>query len=148
MLGMVEAISFTPNGYVLGFDFGIKRIGVAVGQSLTKTATPLSPLAADQGVPNWQLVQQLITQWQPNQLVVGLPLNMDGHDQFITRRTRAFIKTLHAQTQLPVHSIDERLSSVEARAQLFAAGGYAALKKKSVDSFAAKLILEHWFSMH
>ena len=108
---MVEA-SFTQNEYVLGFDFGIKRIGVAVGQSLTKTATPLSPLAADKGIPNWQVLQQLITQWQPTQLVVGLPLNMEGHEQFITRRTRAFIKALHAQTQLPVHSIDERLSSV------------------------------------
>lgn len=134
------SIDFT----IIAFDFGTKRIGVAVGQTLTRTATPLPPLSAQNGVPNWQILKSLLKQWQPQALVVGLPLNMDGTEQPITRRARLFIEALRSQTNLPVYEMDERLSSVEARSRLFEEGGYAGLKKSSIDSFAAKLILEHW----
>ncbi len=138
MLGMV-------NGNIIAFDFGTKRIGVAVGQGLTKTATPLEPISAEQGVPNWQTITTLVQCWQPQAFVVGLPVHMDGTEQLITQRTRSFIEALHKKTSLPVYEMDERLTSIEARSQLFAQGGYAFLKKNSVDSFAAKLILEQWF---
>lgn len=149
MLGMVEAqntsLKSSQKGHIIAFDFGTKRIGVAVGQALTQTATPLPPLSAKEGIPDWQAIQKLIEEWQPHALVVGLPLNMNGTEQPITRRARAFIEALRAKTTLTVYEMDERLSSVEARSRLFAEGGYAGLKKHSVDSFAAKLILEHWF---
>jgi putative Holliday junction resolvase len=139
MLGMV-------NGNIIAFDFGTKRIGVAVGQGLTKTGTPLEPISADQGIPNWQTIATLVQCWQPQAFVVGLPVHMDGSEQLITQRTRLFIEALHKRTSLPVYEMDERLTSIEARSQLFAQGGYAFLKKSSVDSFAAKLILEQWFA--
>lgn len=133
------------SGNIVAFDFGTKRIGAAVGQTITGTATPLPPLVARDGVPNWDVIQNLILIWQPQALVVGLPLNMDGTDQLLTKLVRTFIKGLQAHTLLPVYEMDERLSTVAARAQLFEEGGYSALKKKSIDSFAAKLILECWF---
>jgi len=129
---------------LIAFDFGTKRIGVAIGQTLTQSATPLSPLSARNGVPDWKILKSIIENWQPEALVVGLPLNMNGTEQPITRRTRIFIEALRSQTNLPVYEMDERLSSVEARSRLFEKDGYAGLKKNSVDSFAAKLILEDW----
>jgi putative holliday junction resolvase len=130
---------------IIAFDFGTKRIGVAVGQAITGTATPLPPLSAMQGVPDWVLVKNLEQVWKPQAWVVGLPLNMDGTEQPITKQVRQFIKALKLQTQLPIYEMDERLSTKEARAELFEARGYAALQKESIDSFAAKLILERWF---
>jgi putative Holliday junction resolvase len=133
-------------GYIVAFDFGTRRIGVAVGQGITETATPLSPLSAHNGVPQWEVLQERIKPWQPQALVVGLPLKMDGSDQPLTKLVRIFIEELNQRTQLPVYGMDERLSSVEARSRLFKDGGRAALQKNSIDSFAAKLILEDWFS--
>jgi putative Holliday junction resolvase len=134
------------DSYIIGLDFGTRRIGVAVGQTITKTATPLEPIFANDGViSDWRIIQNLIEKWHPQALVVGLPLNMDGTPQPMTQRARLFIKTLKAQTNLPVYAMDERLTSVEARSRLFAEGGYRALQKHSIDSFAAKLILEDWF---
>lgn len=133
-------------GYIVAFDFGTRRIGVAVGQGITETATPLSPLSARNGVPEWEVLLATIQPWQPQALVVGLPLKMDGSDQSLTKLVRIFIEALKQRTQLPVYGMDERLSSVEARSRLFKEGGKAALQKNSIDSFAAKLILEDWFS--
>lgn len=130
---------------IIAFDFGTRRIGVAVGQAITGTATPLPPLSATQGVPDWLLVKELERVWKPQAWVVGLPLNMDGTEQPITKQVRQFIEALQLHTQLPVYEMDERLSTKEARAELFEARGYAALQKESVDSVAAKLILERWF---
>ncbi len=136
-----------PNQTYLGFDFGTKRIGVAVGQALTKTASPLKNLSAQDGVPDWQLIQKLIEQWRPQALIVGIPLNMDGSEQAITKRARRFANRLHERFKLPVHGIDERLTTVSARSELFDSGGYKALKKQEIDSFAAKLILESWLNL-
>lgn len=128
----------------LGFDFGYKRIGVAVGQLLTSSASPLATLEAKQGVPDWTAVTKLINQWQPQALIVGLPTCIDDKELYTTGAARRFAKLLRKQSELPVHLVDERLSTVEAREQLFAQGGYRKLKKTEIDSIAACVILEQW----
>lgn len=133
-----------PDGIYLGFDFGYKRIGVAVGQQLTCSASPLSTLDAVLGVPNWDLIQTLITQWQPLALIVGLPTCIDGTEQYTTAAARGFARQLRKRFARPVHLVDERLSTMEARAHLFEKGGYRKLKKTEIDSIAACVILEQW----
>lgn len=135
-------------GTYLCFDFGLKRIGVAVGQTLTKTANPLITLQAEEGLISEAQVQQLIKTWQPQGIVVGLPLNMDGTEQAITQKAQVFADFLQQKCSLPIYFMDERLTSVEAREQVYAQGGYQALQKAKIDSVAAKLILESWFSEH
>lgn len=130
---------------VIAFDYGEKRIGVAVGQSITGTANPLSPIKAKEGQPNWQDMKMLLTEWKPDYLVVGLPLNMDASEQLLTRRAQKFANRLNGRFNLKVEMMDERLSSVDAREQLFAEAGFKGLKNNSIDSQAACLILESWF---
>ncbi|MCD1599183.1 MULTISPECIES: Holliday junction resolvase RuvX [Rheinheimera] len=130
---------------VLTFDYGTKSIGVAVGQELTGTASLLSALKAQDGTPDWNLLEKLITDWQPQLLLVGLPLNMDGTEQPFTTRTRKFANRLHGRFGLPVELHDERLTTTEARSQLFAEGGYKKLTKDKVDSLSAKIIFESWY---
>lgn len=131
-------------GIYLGFDFGYKRIGVAVGQRLTGSASPLSTLDAKLGVPQWDLIQSLIKQWRPTAMVVGLPTCIDGTEQYTTAASRGFARQLRKRFELPVHLVDERLSTMEARAHLFETGGYRKIKKSEVDSIAACVILEQW----
>ncbi|OXY82248.1 Holliday junction resolvase RuvX [Oceanimonas doudoroffii] len=133
---------------LLGFDYGLKSIGVAVGQELTASARPLRALKANDGVPNWDQIEQLLKEWQPSLLVVGLPLNMDGTEQDISRRARKFANRLHGRFGLPVELQDERLTTTDARARLFEAGGYKALGKDAVDAVSAQLILESWMEAH
>ncbi len=125
----------------LGFDFGLKRIGVAVGQDLTRSATPLHTIAASNGKPDWAIVAKLIEQWRPRALIVGLPLNMDGTETDITPRARRFGNQLRERYRLPVHWMDERLSTLEAE-RLIAQSG----SKRGADSdkLAAQLILQSW----
>ncbi|PKH22702.1 Holliday junction resolvase RuvX [Enterobacterales bacterium CwR94] len=130
---------------LLGFDFGTKSIGVAVGQSLTGSARPLTALKAQDGTPDWNKIEALLKEWSPQRVVVGLPLNMDGTEQPLTQRARKFANRLHGRFGIQVELQDERLSTVEARADLFSRGGYRALDKGSVDSVSAALILESWF---
>ncbi|MDT7525785.1 Holliday junction resolvase RuvX [Pseudidiomarina sp. GXY010] len=131
---------------VLGFDFGTHSIGVAVGQTITGTASPLAALKAKDGQPNWDLVAKLIQTWQPKLLVVGLPLNMDGSEQPLTDLARKFANRLHGRFGLPVELQDERLTTVAAKEELFARGGYRQLQKDKIDSAAAQLILEDYLS--
>jgi len=138
--------SATNSATFLAFDFGMKRIGVAVGQSLTATANPLPYLKARDGIPHWEEIQTLINEWRPSALIVGIPLNMDGSEQQLTFCARKFSSRLKQKFHLPVHGVDERLSTIEARSQLFEKSGYKSLKKGYVDSIAAKLILEDWLS--
>jgi putative Holliday junction resolvase len=131
---------------LLGFDFGTKRIGVAVGQTVTKTARPLTTIKAIDGKPQQDVLRKLIKIWQPSALIVGIPLNMDGTEQPITQSARAFAEMLRSQFQLPVHEIDERLTTKAARENLFEEGGYKALQNGQVDSVAAQLILQNWLT--
>ena len=136
----------TIDGIVIAFDFGLKRIGVAVGQTITKTARPLMTLQAKEGVPDWEQVSQLVKRFEPRVWVVGMPLTMDGKEQSVTSVARQFAQTLRALYQIPVDEVDERLTTKEARARIFNAGGYRALQDGQVDAHAAQLILQHWFS--
>lgn len=128
---------------LLGFDFGIKRIGIAVGQELTRTARELETLTSPDGGPDWNGISRLIEQWHPDALVVGLPLNADGSDHEVTRLARRFGNRLKGRYNLPVFTIDERLSSVEAERQLAEGGRF---DKEDVDKLAARIILESWLA--
>ncbi|MBW8192667.1 Holliday junction resolvase RuvX [Neiella marina] len=130
---------------ILGFDYGTKSIGVAIGQEITGTASPEAALPANDGVPNWQQVEVLLKQWQPDLLVIGLPLNMDGTEQELTKRAKKFGNRLHGRFGYPVAWQDERLTTVDAKARLFEFGGYKALTKGKVDSVSAVLIIESYF---
>jgi putative Holliday junction resolvase len=132
---------------LLAFDFGTKRIGVAIGQRVTKMARPLLTLPAKKGTPSWDKVAHLVKHWKPQEFVVGIPLNMDGSEQPLTLAAREFAKELHARFKLPVHEVDERLTTVDARDRLFQQGGYKALQGGQVDSMAAQLILQAWLDM-
>lgn len=133
-----------PSGVYLGFDFGYKRIGVAVGQSITQTARPLATLAAKEGIPDWSFVEKLMREWRPQALIVGLPTCIDDSEQYTTAAAKGFARQLRKRFALPVHLVDERLSTVEARAQLFAEGGYRKIQKTAIDGIAACIILEQW----
>ena len=127
---------------LMGFDYGEKRIGIAVGQTLTATATPVKTVSQRNQTPDWKTIGQLIEEWQPDQLIVGLPLNMDGSDQPLTHRSRHFAKQLTQQYNLPVAFADERLSTREA------ARDYERRSepKEGRDAVAAKIILEGWMA--
>lgn len=133
---------------LLGFDFGLKRIGVAVGQTVTQTARPLITLSAAQGEPQWDKLDNLVKTWQPDGLVLGIPLNMDGTEQTVTHFARRFAQQLHERFKLPVYEMDERLSTKDARERVFAQGGYKALQQKQIDSIAAQLILQNWLELN
>ena len=130
---------------IIAFDFGTRSIGVAVGQTLTGTASPLAAVKAQDGIPDWSVIDKLINEWQPDYLVVGLPLNMDGSEQELTQRARKFANRLHGRLGKKVELQDERLSTTEARARLFEKGGFKSLSKGRVDSQSAVIILESWF---
>ena len=130
---------------IMGFDFGTKRIGVAFGQTITKTAQALKNIRATAGEPDWQALDQLVKQWQPDAMVIGIPLNMDGTEQPLSQAARAFAEKLGVRYHLPTFETDERLTTKDARERLFKEGGYKALQDGQVDQVAAQLILENWF---
>lgn len=130
----------------LAFDFGLKHIGVAVGQSITQTASPLTTLSAKDGIPDWEVIKTLIENWKPSDIIVGIPLNMDGTEQPMTFKARKFANRLKTRFQLPVHDVDERLSSYEAKHRLLAnAKRFDPRKlKQTIDAVAASILLEQW----
>lgn len=133
-------------GTVLGFDFGLRRIGVAVGQTLTGGARPLITLHDRDGRPDWDGIARLIAQWQPQTLVVGLPVNMDGSPHEFGVTVQAFASELRERHGLPVEFIDERLSSHAAQQRVAVMAGRAA--KGQIDRLAAQVILETWLTQH
>lgn len=128
-------------GVLLGFDFGPRKIGIAVGQTITASASPLTTLRARNGRPDWDGIGTLISQWQPQRLVVGLPFDLDDSEAEAAPQARRFARQLEGRYRLPVALVDERLTSREARSRL----GKAATSREVVDAMAAKLILETWF---
>ncbi len=129
---------------LLGFDYGTAKIGVAVGQTVTGTATPLTTLRAVQQRPDWQRIGGLIETWKPSALVVGLPSDIDGSETEITDRAKRFARQLEGRYHLAVHMIDERLTSMEARQRL----QRQPKNFEELDAIAAGLILETWFSVN
>ena len=126
---------------LLGFDFGKQRIGIAVGQSITGTATALRTLCSHNGKPDWEAITSLVEEWRPTALVVGLPLHADGSDSNMTSAARKFARQLEARYRLPVHTMDERLSSHAAR-QLQQEGRHGT--QAGIDAAAAMIILQNW----
>ncbi len=130
-------------GLFIAFDFGMKTIGVAVGQTTTASATPLKPLQARDGVPNWTEIQQLITHWQPIGFVVGIPLTLEGQVQPITHAAKRFAQKLSQRYHLPVYGIDEQLTSVAAYERMRHSKDKQ-YRKQSIDCVSAQIILEQW----
>lgn len=134
----------TAPSTLLGFDFGTKSIGVATGQMITATAQPLAAIKANDGIPNWDIVEKVIKDWQPDLVVIGLPLNMDGTEQPITQRAKKFANRLNGRFGVKITLQDERLTTASAKEFIFSYGGYKALDKGKIDSVSAALILESW----
>ena len=124
--------------FVVAFDFGLKHIGVAVGQTITGTATGIATLRARAGVPDWTKLQALVADYDPVRLVVGLPLNMDDTESDMSAAARRFADRLRSRYGLPVAMHDERLTTREARSLAEGVDDSHAL--------AAALILESWLS--
>jgi putative Holliday junction resolvase len=133
----------------LAFDFGHKRIGVAVGEAITGTASPLPTLECAQTL-DWNRIERLLREWRPQELVVGLPVNEDGSDQAITALARRFATELGTRSGLPVHLADERYSSRAADDALREARASGRMtrrvRKGDRDGEAARVILEQWLS--
>lgn len=134
-------------GTIIGFDFGLKQIGVAVGEPITATARPLAILKAADGIPQWPQVANILNEWQPSIVIVGLPLNMDGSESPMCVRTRKFANRLHGRYGVKVELQDERLSSSAARSSLnkgFSLG-HTRVPHNKIDAIAAAIIVESWF---
>ena len=132
---------------ILAFDYGLRRIGVAVGNTGTRTATAVGVLAA-RGAADWDAVARCVRQWSPSRAVVGLPYNMDGSETVLTAACREFATELSKRYQLPVELVDERLTSSAAQADLREARRSGArrrrVRREDIDANAARLILETW----
>ena len=131
-----------PARTYLGFDYGTKHIGIAVGGTASGAAQPLGSAAVHHGIPDWTQIDRFIKEWRPNALVVGKPLNMDDSENPMTRATRKFGHRLHARYNLPIHWVDERLTSVDAKNTLADARVPWKQRKAQVDSLAAQGILQ------
>jgi putative Holliday junction resolvase len=131
---------------LLSFDYGTKNIGVASGQTITGTATELTPLKAKDGVPDWSAIEKLLAEWRPDLVLVGLPLNMDDSESDLSARARKFANRVHGRFGVKVELVDERLSTFAAKGEMMERGGSRDYKHNPVDSIAARLILEGWLN--
>ncbi len=125
-----------PEGVVIGFDFGLRRIGVAVGQTITQTATPEAIVNSKDGKPDWEHISKIFEQWQPVAILVGLPMRLDGTEQALTQPARKFGQRLSGRYNRPLYFIEEQLSSIEAESR--------GLKQQHIDDHAAQILLENW----
>ena len=128
----------------MAFDYGLRQIGVAVGNSLLRSTQPLAVIHAKDGIPDWQALTELIEEWRPELLVVGDPLNMDGSESELCQRARKFARRLHGRLGLPVEMADERLTSFEAKQISRERGHRGNYKRDPIDSQAAELVLQTW----
>jgi putative holliday junction resolvase len=131
---------------LLAFDYGTKNIGIASAQTITKTANSLPGLKAKDGIPDWNQIEKLLTEFQPDLVLVGLPLNMDGSESELSTRARKFANRIHGRFGVKVEMIDERLSSFAAKGEVMAQGGSRDYKHNPVDSIAARILLEDWLA--
>jgi putative Holliday junction resolvase len=143
-----------PSGYVLCFDFGLRRIGTAIGQATTRTASSLETVSNGQGkdpgsgqAPDWAAINRLVQEWKPSQFLVGLPLDTEGDETDMSRQARRFGASLEKRFERPCIYFDERFSSQAAGERFVAlrASGQARRKDaRQLDSVAAQLILQNW----
>lgn len=132
---------------VIGFDYGARRIGAALGNRISASARALEVVANGAGGPNWQRIDALLREWRPDALLVGLPLTLDSGEQANSQAARAFAAALHARSKLPVLLVDERLSSREAAQRFAARRASGEAKRKhaaALDAVAAEVIVEQW----
>ena len=127
---------------IIAFDFGIKKIGVAVGQTSTYTSSPLLIIKNKDGKVNWEEINKLINEWNPELIIVGKPLNMDGTDSEIMKKVDRFLKKLKSLHHARYEYIDERLTTFEAKQIL------AENKNNNIDANAAKILIENWFEIN
>lgn len=130
----------------MAFDFGLRQIGVAVGNCLLFTTQPLVVLRAREGQPQWESVAGLLGEWQPDLLLVGEPLNMDGSSSDMAERAGRFARRLHGRFGLPVEMADERLTSFAVKQEQRELGHRGNYRRQPVDSLAAELILQGWMA--
>lgn len=130
---------------IMAFDFGTQKMGIAVGQTLIESATPLALFPMKDGIPHWQELHKIIQQYQPNLFLVGLPLNMDDSESELSARARKFARRLRHQTHIETWMVDERLSTRAARDVLSHYQAQGRGKKVSADSLAAALFIESWY---
>lgn len=136
---------------VIAFDFGLKRTGIAVGNTLTGSASPESTLLSQNEQPDWQAITRLFNEWKPEQLVVGMPTELDGSESPLTQRINRFCNQLNGRYNLPVDQENEQFTSIEAAArlkQLRQTGRKKKVSKEEVDKIAASIILENWMQKH
>ena len=131
---------------ILAFDFGLKHIGVAIGQEITNTAQTFFSLDAKNGEPDWSQLDPLVKEWNPKLMVVGNPLNMDGSDSEIKKDSDKFSDLINKRYKVPVELMDERLTTREAKARLKSEEGSFISTGKDTHQIAAQIILENWFS--
>ncbi len=134
-----------PDATILAFDFGTRRIGVAVGNTLTRTAHPLATIEAPDATSRFAAIAGLVDEWEPARLVVGLPVHADGTPHAMTTRARGFARLLEQRFGVPVAMVDERWTSEIARHQLAAAGRGGRAGRAKRDETAAQIILQAWF---
>lgn len=147
--GQPPAVGGSPQ-LILAFDFGRRRIGAACGDTLSRSASPLTGIPNSDSGPRWDLIDSLIREWQPALMVVGLPYNVDGSESAMSLAARGFADALTQRYSLAVHLIDERYSSLEAEIRLKSEREAGLRKRKvakaDVDAAAACVILERWFT--
>ena len=136
------------SGTLLAFDFGEKRIGVAVGDTLLKLAHPLLTIEAEENAAKFAQIESLLKEWQPALLVVGLPMSLDGEAHAMTALAQKFAQRLEGRFNLPVVMVDERLSSAEASQSLREAGIHGRAQKQMLDQVAAQTILQSYFDAY
>lgn len=131
---------------VLGFDYGAKRIGVATGQTITCTATPVTTLTQINGSPDWSGIKKLIEQWKPDALIVGMPYFLDGKESEMTKTVENFCEELEKRFPKPVFRVNETLSSYEAEEVLKKNIKIGKHNKQEIDKMAAAVILQSWLN--
>ena len=134
-----------PEGTVLAFDFGTRKIGVALGNTLVRNAHPLTTIAAEATALRLDAIGALVAEWKPAALVVGRPVHADGTEHAMTARAERFARMLEGRFGLPVHRVDERFTTREAEGRLRERGVRAEARKAARDAVAAQLILQAWF---
>ena len=131
-------------GTILAFDFGTRKIGVAIGNTLVRLARPLTTIAGEAKAARFAAIGALVAEWQPQMLVVGRPVHADGTQHDMTARAERFARSLEGRYGLPVMRVDERFTTLAADADLRAAGMGRAARASTRDAVAAQLILQAW----
>jgi putative Holliday junction resolvase len=141
----VDSTAHADEATILAFDFGTRKIGVAIGNSLTRIARPLTTIEGEASAARFEAIASLIDEWQPDMLVVGRPLHADGSEHEMTARAERFARQLSSRFGLKVNYVDERFTSVAADAELAGARVHGKDRKSARDAIAAQLILQSWF---